>query len=77
MKQIKVLKINQKNVNDKNEVCNVEDENIIKEGAYNFFIKTLETYREKEFEDEEQVTEFIKLTLSKDEETAKNNGLMV
>ena len=71
MKQIKVLKINQKNVNDKNEVCNVEDENIIKEGTYNFFIKTLEIYRKKEFEDEEQVTEFIKLTLSKDEETAK------
>lgn len=72
MKQIKILKINQQNLTEKFEVTNVNEENLLKVGTYNFFIKTLETYRKKEFEDEETVAEFIKVTLSKDEEMAEN-----
>jgi len=72
MKQIKILKINQQNLTEKFEVVNLNEENLIKVGTYNFFIKALETYRKKELEDEETVTEFIKVSLSKDEEIARN-----
>ncbi|WP_434291186.1 hypothetical protein [Clostridium botulinum] len=71
MKQIKILKINQSNINNENEVINLQDNNIVKIGTYNFLIKLLENYRDEEFEDGEKVTEFIKLTLPNNEEDAK------
>lgn len=78
IKQIKVLKINQSNIHV-NEVCNLKDENIIKIGTYNFFIKALETYNKKQFEDQEEITDFIKVMLPNTEEKAKkqwDNGIM-
>lgn len=79
MKQVKLLKINQSNINKENEVCNLEDINTVKVGTYNFFIKSLETYRKNEFEDGEQVIEFIKVMLPNNEEKAQeqwNEGIM-
>lgn len=78
MKQIKILKINQNNLLG-SLVCGITDDNFSKQGTYNFLIKTLELYRKKEFEDDEKVTEFIKLTLSYDEEKAREqwfNGVI-
>ncbi|MBZ9635525.1 hypothetical protein [Clostridium sp. FP1] len=77
MKQIKILKINQSNIKN-SEVYNLTEENIVKVGTYNFLIKSLETYRKSEFEDDEQVTEFIKVMLPYTENEAKeqwNNGI--
>lgn len=71
MKQVKILKINQANLNDKNEVINLTDDNFVKVGTYNFLFRTLETYRDKKYEDGEYVTEIIKVMLSKYEKTAR------
>lgn len=71
MKQVKLLKINQSNINKENEVCNLEDINTVKVGTYNFLIKALETYRENDFEEDEQITEFIKVMLPSNEEKAQ------
>jgi hypothetical protein len=78
MKQIKVLKINQNNLLGST-VCGITDDSFSKQGTYNFLIKILELYRQKEFEDDEKVTEFIKLTLSDDEDKAHEqwfNGII-
>ncbi|NFH30949.1 hypothetical protein FDC49_01810 [Clostridium sporogenes] len=78
MKQIKILKINQSNINNENEVIDLQDDNIVKIGTYNFLMKLLENYRDKEFEDGEQVTEFIKVMLPDNENDAReqwNNGI--
>lgn len=79
MKQVKILTINQLNINEENEVYNLDDINIVKVGTYNFLIKSLEIYRENEFEDGEQIVEYIKVMLPSNEEKAQEqwtNGIM-
>lgn len=64
---VKVLKLNQKNL-ELNNVINVTEKNVVKVGTNNFLIKTLETYNNKNFKNDELVTEFIKINLPKDNE---------
>ncbi|MBU3153920.1 hypothetical protein [Clostridium estertheticum] len=75
MKHVKLLKINQSNINEENEVCNLEDINTVKVGTYNFLIKSLETYRKNDFKDDEQITEFIKVMLPSNEEKAQEQWI--
>ncbi|MBD5643212.1 hypothetical protein HYH96_04800 [Clostridium botulinum] len=68
---VKVLKLDQRNLDNKRKVINVKEENVTKLSSYNFLIKTLETYNNKKFKKNEQIKEFIKINLSTTEEEAK------
>ncbi|NRT78140.1 hypothetical protein [Clostridium beijerinckii] len=72
MGQIKILKINQNNINAVNQVINVEENNYIKEDKYNFLIKALETYNKKEYDEGEIVLDIIKVMLPCDHDEAKS-----
>lgn len=67
---VKVLKLDQTNLDVERRVINVEEENITKLSNYNFLIRTLETYRNKKFENNELIIEFIKINLPYEQEEA-------
>lgn len=69
-KFVKVLKLTQRNLKE-GKVINVNEKNETKLNQNNFLIKMLVAYREKEFSNNEMVTEFIKCNLPTDEEQAK------
>lgn len=80
MRQVKLLKINQTNINVLNEVTKITEENYIKNDSYTFLIKSLEVYRKKEYEKDELVKEIIKVMLPVDEEEAReqwNKGITI
>lgn len=67
---VKVLKLDQSNLDNERKVVNVTDDNITKLSRYNFLIKTLENYNNNKFTNNELITEFIKINLPYDEEQA-------
>lgn len=71
MGQIKLLKINQTNINAVNQIVNLNEENYVKQDKYTFLLKALEVYNQKEFTEDEIVTDIIKVMLPSDEEKAK------
>lgn len=70
MNFIKILKINQRNLDKDRKVINVNDENKVKWSSYNFLIKTLEIYNNRMFENDEFLNEFIICNLPKSEKDA-------
>ncbi len=78
--QIKILKINQDNLNAVNQVQSKElkDDNYVKEDKYTFLIKALETYNKQEYQEDELVLDIIKVMLPADYKEAKlqwDNGI--
>ena len=73
--QIKLLKLEQKNINEMTNTVigkTLIDDNYIKQDKYTFLFKALETYKNKTFEEDEFVSDIIKVTLNSDENTAKS-----
>lgn len=73
--QIKLLKLEQKNINEMTNMViekTINDDNYIKQDKYTFLFKALETYKNKIFEEDEFVSDIIKVTLNSDENTAKS-----
>ncbi len=67
---VKVLKLDQVNLDSERKITNIEEENITKLSNYNFLIKTLEIYKDKKFKNNEMITEFVKCNLPITEEEA-------
>lgn len=68
---VKILKFDQDNIKE-GLIINVTEENQIRLSGYNFLIKVLETYNKRKFENDELLTEIIKLNLpAKNEEKAR------
>lgn len=68
---VEQLKLDQANLKNFKEVVEVRDDNITTTINYNFLIKALEIYNDRKFDNNERVTEFIKINLSQNEEIAK------
>ncbi|MCT4543507.1 MAG: hypothetical protein N4A63_08195 [Vallitalea sp.] len=68
---VKVLKLSQKNLDSERKVINVTTEEETKLSNYSFLVKTLETYNDRKFNENELITEFIKINLPKDEDQAR------
>lgn len=68
---VELIKLDQTNLEENFKVVNVTDDNITRTSSYNFLISALETYNGRKFRNNERITEFIKINLSKNEEIAK------
>lgn len=68
---VKLLKLDQTNLENNFKVVNVTEENETRTSNYNFLIKALEVYNGKKFKADEVIKEIIKISLSKDEDIAK------
>ncbi|MSU01381.1 hypothetical protein [Tissierella pigra] len=68
---VELVKLDQTNLEENFKVVNVTDDNITRASSYDFLTKALEVYKGRKFENNERVTEYIKVNLSKDEEIAR------
>jgi hypothetical protein len=62
-KFIKILKLNQLNLDDDNNVIDILEDNMVKLNGYSFLVKSLETYNNKQYKNNEFVTAFLKCNL--------------